>query len=121
MQCKFHVGVTLVGRQERIPFDSDLSDFTRTVLRCPIPQCSVVAMVYDENKTDTRYCDICGSQIKADDTITLSGSRCSSCKASGKYFYRRGHQPKRGRWKHHTTARERTKRGARMRAAKRHA
>jgi hypothetical protein len=113
----------LVGRQEHIPFDSDLSDFTRTVLCCPVAGCFVVAMIYDEEKIDVRTCCVCGERIKFGEAITsMSDMRCNKCKNNAKYAYRRGKQPKRGRWKHRADvpdAPKRSARGARMRAAKR--
>jgi hypothetical protein len=119
MNCKFHVGVAMLASEQRIPFDSDLSDFTRTVLRCPVAQCSVVAMIYDEEKIDVRACGVCGRAIKDGDTMaSLSDVRCNSCKNGKRWRYRRGHQPKRGAWKHNVTRLERAKRGSRMRAAK---
>lgn len=95
MNCIYHVNTRLTPRETHIPFDAELSDKTRTELRCPIIlesglRCSCVALDFDAAKTDKRKCYSCsGSLASQTEGESLMSNRCSKCKKRDGINYRR--------------------------------
>ena len=79
VNCKLHVSVPMTAIRQRVPFQSidGPQESSRTVYRCSVPGCPVVAFDYDESRVDSRYCNVCGERIEGRENIT--DRRCQKC------------------------------------------
>ena len=79
MNCRVHLSVPMTAIRQRVPFQSidGPQESSRTVYRCSVPGCPVVAFDYDESRVDSRYCNVCGERIEGRENIT--DRRCQKC------------------------------------------
>lgn len=82
MRCRFHVGVDLVETIGRTPFyapatgddEKEEKRRQRKTLHCPVLQCPVVAIDYDEALKLPSLCRVCHA-VK----VTTPGALCPGC------------------------------------------
>ncbi len=92
MKCRLHVSVDLVPQRQDVPFfaciapeDASHLRKERTILKCPVDGCKVVAMEYDEELRHPTKCRTCRLV-----TVAVVGGMCSECAAA----YRKRHPVK---------------------------
>lgn len=80
--CHYHPGAKLLERLEAIPTFAtvELLETHRTVLHCSVAGCPFVAILYEKDRVNMRYCNVCGVRITG--TECLTDFRCPPCRNS---------------------------------------